>query len=99
LLSSELIHLHKITLIYHVVACKKSVVQQINKMIYRKKCLKDHAAIMVFIGICIIGVFISGVALRKYLLGYSAIVMLIIGHVWRYNIMMAYIEKHVYNDN
>lgn len=66
---------------------------------YRRKWLKDHAAIMVFIGICIIGVLITGIAIGEYLLGYSAILMLIAGHVWRYNTMMAYIESHVYNDN
>jgi DNA-binding XRE family transcriptional regulator len=66
---------------------------------YRRKWLKDHAAIMVFIGICIVGVLIAGIVLRKYLLGYSAIVMLIIGHVWRYNTMMVCLENYIYNDS
>ena len=32
---------------------------------YKKKWLKDHIAIMVFIGICIIGVFVAGLLIKE----------------------------------
>lgn len=64
---------------------------------YKKKWLKEHIAIMVFIGICIIGVFVAGFVLKNSLLGYIAILMLIMAHGWRNNTMMAYIEKNAYD--
>lgn len=64
---------------------------------YKKKWLKDHIAIMVFVGICIIGVFVAGAVLKNSFLGYIAILMLILAHGWRYNTMMAYVEKNAYD--
>lgn len=64
---------------------------------YKKKWLKEHIAIMVFVGICIVGVFVAGFVLRNPLLGYIAILMLILAHGWRNNAMMAFAEKHAYD--
>lgn len=64
---------------------------------YRKKWLKEHVAIMCIWGICIIAVFFAGIVLREALLGYVAILLLILGHGWRNNAMMTYIEDHAYN--
>lgn len=63
---------------------------------YRKKWLKDHISIMVFIGLCITGVFIAGVLEHSILISYAAVVMLIVAHGWRHNAMMIYIEKYAF---
>lgn len=72
---------------------------QIKIEFYKKKWLKEHIAIMVFIGICIIGVFVTGFVLKNVLLGYIAIFMLIFAHGWRNNVMQAYVEKNAYDDS
>lgn len=64
---------------------------------YKKKWLKDHIAIMVFIGICIVGAFIAGLIIRNSLIGYAAILMLVLAHGWRNNTMMTYVEKNAYD--
>ena len=64
---------------------------------YKKKWLKDHVAIMVFIGICIIGVFVAGAIMRNSLIGYVAILMLVLAHGWRNNAMMTYVEKYAFD--
>ena len=64
---------------------------------YKKKWLKEHIAIMCFLGLCIIGVFLTGIFLKESLLGYIAVLMLVLGHGWRNNTMMAYIEKNAYD--
>ncbi len=63
---------------------------------YKKKWLKEHIVIMCCLGLCIIGVFVAGIVLKELLLGYVAIVLLIIGHGWRNNTMMAYVEKNAF---
>ncbi|MBQ2602472.1 MAG: helix-turn-helix transcriptional regulator [Oscillospiraceae bacterium] len=64
---------------------------------YKKKWLKDHTAIMVFIGLCIIAVFVAGAIMRNPLIGYTAILMLVLAHGWRNNTMMTYVEKHAFD--
>lgn len=64
---------------------------------YEKKWLKEHRAILCFWGICIVGVFVAGFVLSEYWLGYLAVIMLILGHCWRNNTMMAYIENNAYD--
>ena len=66
---------------------------------YKKKWLKDHIAIMVFIGICIIGVFVVGIVDRNSLVGYVAVLMLVLAHGWRNNAMMTYVEKYAFDGN
>ena len=66
---------------------------------YKKKWLKDHIAIMVFIGICIIGVFVVGIVDRNSLVGYVAVLMLVLAHGWRNNTMMTYVEKYAFDGN
>ena len=63
---------------------------------YKKKWLKEHIAVMVFWGICIIGVLVAGFILSEYWMGYFSMLMLGIGHCWRYNTMMAYVEYNAY---
>ncbi|MDE5598272.1 MAG: helix-turn-helix domain-containing protein [Lachnospiraceae bacterium] len=64
---------------------------------YKKKWLKDHIAIMIFIGVCIVGVFVAGFVLRNVLVGYIAVLMLVLAHGWRNNTMMAYVERNAYD--
>lgn len=64
---------------------------------YKKKWLKEHIAIMIFIGICIIGTFMAGIIFRNFLIGYAAILMLLFAHGWRNNTMMAYVERNAFD--
>lgn len=64
---------------------------------YKKKWLKEHMAIMIFIGICIIGAFIAGVILRNPFVGYVSILSFILAHGWRNNAMMTYVENNAYD--
>lgn len=64
---------------------------------YKKKWLKEHIAIIVFAGVCIIGVFVAGFVLKNSFLGCIAILMFVLAHGWRNNTMMSYIEKNVYD--
>ena len=64
---------------------------------YKKKWLKDHVAIMVFSGICIVGVFVAGSVMRESLIGYISLLMLVLAHGWRNNTMMTYVEKYAFD--
>lgn len=64
---------------------------------YKKKWLKEHIAILCCFGICILGVFIAGVILKEVLLGYIAILLLVLGHGFRNNAMMTYVEQNAYD--
>ena len=64
---------------------------------YKAKWLKEHISIMVFIGICIIGVALAGVVCKQGWIISIAIFLLLVAHGWRNNTMMAYIEKNAYD--
>ncbi len=64
---------------------------------FKKKWLRDHVAVMVSVGICIIGVFVAGAIMRNSLVGYVAILMLVLAHGWRNNAMMTYVERYAFN--
>ena len=64
---------------------------------FKKKWLRDHVAVMVFVGICIIGVFVAGAIMRNSLVGYVAILMLVLAHGWRNNAMMTYVERYAFD--
>lgn len=64
---------------------------------YKKKWLKDHIAIMCIWGVCILATFIVGIVLKESLIGMIAILLLVMGHGWRNNAMMAYVEKNAYD--
>ena len=63
---------------------------------FKKKWLKDHVAVMVVIGLIIIGVFVTGAVLKNVLFGYVAILMFVMSHGWRNNAMMTYVEKNAF---
>lgn len=64
---------------------------------FKKKWLKEHIAIMLFIGLCILGVLIAGLWMKNATVSYLAIVLLILAHCWRNNTMMAYVENNAYD--
>ena len=64
---------------------------------FKKKWLRDHVAIMVFIGICIVGVFVAGAIMKNSLIGYVAILMMVLAHCWRNNTMMTYVEQNAFD--
>lgn len=64
---------------------------------FKKKWLKEHIALMVFMGIIVVAVFLAGILLRESLIGYLAILLLVIFHGVRNNRMMAYVEKNAYD--
>lgn len=64
---------------------------------YKAKWLKEHSSIMVFIGICIMGVALAGVICKQEWIISIAILLLLVAHGWRNNTMMAYIEKNAYD--
>jgi len=66
---------------------------------FKKKWLKEHIAIMSFGGICIIGMFITGVILTKPLLVSGSMILLVLGHAWRNNTMMTYVEQNAFDGN
>lgn len=63
---------------------------------YKKKWLKDHVAIMVFFGVCIVAVFTVGAIKNNSLIGIVAVLLLVLAHGWRNNAMMTYVEKKVF---
>lgn len=64
---------------------------------FKKKWLKEHIAEMVIIGIIIVTVFVIGAVRRDALIGYAAILLLVLAHGWRNNAMMTYVEKRAYS--
>ena len=64
---------------------------------FKKKWLKEHIAMMVLWGICIMGLLTAGVVLSKPLLVYGSVVLLVLGHAWRNNTMMTYVEQNAFD--
>lgn len=66
---------------------------------FKKKWLKEHIAIMVVIGICIIAVLIVGILIKNLVLISITPILILAAHAWRNNTMMAYVERKVYDEN
>ena len=64
---------------------------------FKKKWLKHHIAIMVFLGVCIIGVLVAGMLLKNVLVCCGVFLLLVVAHCWRNNTMMTYVEKNAYS--
>ncbi len=64
---------------------------------FKKKWLKEHAAILVFIGICIIGILITGIILKNIILVSINPLLIAVAHAWINNAMMTYVEHHAYD--
>ena len=64
---------------------------------YKAKWLKDHASILILIGICIIGITLAGILSKQVWMTCLAGLILLAAHCWRNNGMMAYVEKNAYD--
>lgn len=64
---------------------------------YKKKWLKEHTAVMCCWGAGILGIWIAGMILKHYILISMAMLLLVLGHGWRNNTMMAYVERHAFD--
>lgn len=64
---------------------------------YKSKWLKDHIAILVLVGVCIIGVMLAGILCKQIWLIIVAPIMMVLAHAWRNNTMMIYVEKNAYD--
>ena len=64
---------------------------------FKRKWLREHIAIMACWGAGILGVLIAGMILKRYMLISAAMMLLVLGHGWRNNAMMAYAESHVFD--
>ena len=64
---------------------------------YQKKWLKEHVAAMCCWGIGIITVLVVGIILGLPILISAAMLLLLAGHAWRNNTMMAYVERNAFD--
>ena len=64
---------------------------------YKKKWLREHIAVMAFVGLCIFSVAIIGIVQKQMAMLFISFVLLVISHAWRHNAMMAFVEKYAYN--
>ena len=64
---------------------------------YKKKWLKEHIAAMCFWGIGIITALVVGIILSLPILVSAAMLLLLVGHAWRNNTMMAYVERNAFD--
>lgn len=64
---------------------------------YKKKWLKEHIAAMCCWGIGIITVLVMGIILTLPFLVAAAMLLLLVGHIWRNNTMMAYVERNAFD--
>ena len=79
-------------------AIKVSIFSSKDKIeFFKKKWLKEHIAIMLFIGICIMVVLVVGIINKNIILVSITPMLILVAHAWRNNTMMAYVEHHVYD--
>lgn len=64
---------------------------------FKKKWLKEHIAILVFIGICIMAVLIVGIMIKNAILVSITPMLILVAQAWRNNAMMAYVECNAYD--
>ena len=64
---------------------------------YKKKWLKEHIAAMCCWGIGIITVLVVGIILSLPILVSADMLLLLVGHAWRNNTMMAYVERNAFD--
>lgn len=64
---------------------------------FKKKWLKEHIAILVFIGICIMAVLIVGIMIKNAILVSITPMLILVVQAWSNNTMMAYVERNAYD--
>lgn len=63
---------------------------------YKKKWLKDHRALLIFMGSCLLFLWLAGILTSSVWMTCAAFLLLVIAHVWRNNTMMTYVESNIY---
>ena len=64
---------------------------------YKKKWIRDHVALLVFIGVCILATMLSGIIFGREWLVVLSFFALPTAHAWRNNAMMIYVEKRAFD--
>ena len=64
---------------------------------YKKKWLREHIASMCIWVIGIVAALVVGIALSFPLLIAIAVLLLVVGHGWRNNAMMTYVERNAFD--
>lgn len=64
---------------------------------YKKKWLKEHIAFMVMLAVIIVAMLVAGVIMKNSVIIAIAVVLFPVFHVIRYNSMMIYVERSVYD--
>lgn len=79
---------------------KSSVYTPKEKIQYFKgKWLKEHIAFMIMLGLIVLTVFVIGLLLKSGLVLSISVLLAAVFHGIRNNIMMSYIEKHIFDEN
>jgi len=65
---------------------------------YQKKWLKEHVAAMCCWGICIAGAWLTGIVCKNVLLTVAGVILFVLGHAWRNNAMMTYVERKAFDE-
>ena len=104
---NELLSGRRLTESEYVAAAEKNLTKAIKQSsftlkerieFFKKKWLKEHIAIMCFLGIVIVSAYALGLYLKNYLLLCASILMLFVAHCWRNNTMMTYVEKNAFDE-
>lgn len=102
---NELLSGRRLTESEYVAAAEKNLTKAIEQSsftlkerieFFKRKWLKEHIAIMCFLGIVIVFTYALGLYLKSYLLLCASILMLFVAHCWRNNTMMIYVEKNAF---
>lgn len=64
---------------------------------YKKKWRKEHLALMILCGFCVLAVLTAGILLKKGLLVSMAPLLAAFAYAWLHNRMMAYVEQRAYD--
>ena len=64
---------------------------------YKKKWLKEHIAFMVMLAVIIVAMLVAGFIMKNSVVIAIAVVLFPVFHVIRYNSMMIYVERSVYD--
>jgi transcriptional regulator with XRE-family HTH domain len=64
---------------------------------YKKKWLKEHIVFMVMLAVIIVAMLVAGVIMKNSVVIAIAVVLFPVFHAIRYNSMMIYVERSVYD--
>ena len=64
---------------------------------FKRKWLTEHVGILTVLGLCVLGLTLTGIITKKPLLSAAGVLLLVVCHAWRNNTMMAYVERKAYD--